>query len=198
MKPDISNYDAVYPYGSRVYGTHHEFSDYDFIAIKSGIKFTQIEVGKTDIKVFGPQEFQEQLNQHEIFALECFFLNEDEILKKPKRNFDFELSLSLLRSSISEAASHAWVKAKKKFVSPYSFTEDELIRGKKSLFHSFRILNFGIQIAKNGRINNYHAANECYYEIMKELSTDWDIYHEKWKPRFNQLATEFKKLAPKG
>ena len=36
---------------------------------------------------------------------------------------------------------------------------------KKSLFHSFRIIDFGTQIAKNGRITDYGSTNHIWFEI---------------------------------
>jgi hypothetical protein len=130
-------------------------------------------------------------------ALECYLLPEQHILKPASVKWAFELDLVKLRHSLSGKASQSFVKAKKKFISPYEWADQERERGKKSLFHSFRILNFGLQIAQHGRIVNYAAANHIFEEIFSEPSNDWEVYQERWKPEFNMLNTEFRKVAPK-
>lgn len=80
-------------------------------------------------------------------------------------------------------------------------------RGKKSLFHSLRILMFGIQIAQFGKIVNYEEvcsdlmklirkANELWKEIDSDPSVEWDHYHQKYKKEFNRLKSKFREVAP--
>jgi hypothetical protein len=59
-------------------------------------------------------------------------------------------------------AGNSFAKAGKKLD-----VEKEHYKGKKSLFHSLRILMFGIQIAKAGRITNYGEANDLWKEIKQ-------------------------------
>ena len=55
-------------------------------------------------------------------------------------------------------------------------------RGKKSLFHAIRIVMFGIQISKYGKIVDYSAANHIWEEINNNESTNWlEDYHSKYK-----------------
>jgi hypothetical protein len=56
---------------------------------------------------------------------------------------------------------------------------------------------FGIQIAKTGRIYDFAAANDLKKEVCSCTEENWDYYKNKYKPMFNKLSTEFKKLAPK-
>jgi hypothetical protein len=194
----LDNPYAVYTYGSRVYGTYGPDSDYDFILVSESAGNEEIIVGEKNFKCVSREHFQEMLNEHNISALECLFLPEELVIKHPKENWVFDLNLSLLRKSISSKYNHAWVKAKKKLISPYDWAEDEMRRGQKSLFHSFRILQFGIQIAKYGRIINYSETNNIFEEIM--LGDDertWDYYNKAFKKRHNELASEFRVLAPK-
>lgn len=196
MRPDGDFY-ALYPYGSRVYGTNHPGSDWDYVGVKLSVGFSEIEQGVINVKLMDPEHFQELLDQHNVSALECYFLPREFVLKIPDDAWNFKLSLSQLRNSFSEKASKSFVKAKKKFVSPYDWAKDERDRGKKSLFHSLRILNFGIQIAEQGKIVDYGAANEIFEEIVSNPSSDWEDYQKRWKPVFNQMATQFRALAPK-
>lgn len=188
---------AIYPYGSRVYGTDRPNSDWDYVQVEADATNEEMTHGNLNIKKISPAHFQEMLSNHHITALECYFLPEDKVKKLPETSWGFKLDLFKLRSSISEKASHSWVKAKKKLESPYDWAIDERERGKKSLFHSFRILNFGIQIARDGKISDYSGANNFYHEIISMDSVYWEDYQTAFKQRHNELSTEFKKLAPK-
>lgn len=204
---ELMKYDIVYPYGSRVYGTFNNNSDYDYICI--GNQPEEWQNGLINVHVYTFEHFQQMINEHHISALECLFLSEKLIIKQSNNKFDFKLNLQDLRHSISKKASHSFVKAKKKFESPYIFTENSLIeerdraiieereRGKKSLFHSMRILQFGIQIAAHGKIIDYGSANDIYNEIFKEDSVDWNDYFERWKKEYNKLSTDFRLVAKK-
>lgn len=189
---------AVYLYGSRVYGTDNSRSDHDYLVIEDSPSSEGLTIGKVDVKILSKRKFQDLLNEHRISALECLWLDDSAVIVEPDLNWDFNLNLSKLRSSISKKSSHSWVKAKKKFLEPYDHMEDELRRGKKSLFHSLRIMMFGIQIAKYGKIENYGEANNIYKKIISSELETWEAFHEEWKPLYNELCSEFRRLAPKG
>lgn len=199
MKPEFSKdaFQALYPYGSRIYGTAQEGSDWDYIAIDKNAKTGEMIRGNCNIKLMTPEHFQGMLNEHHVVALECLFLPEHLIEIKPQKQWKFELSLPALRHSFMEKVSKDWVKAKKKFISPYDNATDELYRGKKSLFHSFRILSYGIQIAKHKKIVRYDEMNEIYEAIMTNPSNDWLDYEKEWKEKYNFYSSEFRKVAPK-
>lgn len=192
-----SNAYACYQYGSRVYGTEQPHSDWDYILISDQENVGEMIQGIVNVTCMTPSHFQKMLDQHHVSALECLFLAEKFVVKAPELPWDFNLDLVKLRHSFSEKSSQSFVKAKKKFISPYDWAKEERERGKKSLFHSFRILTFGIQIAANKKITDYSAANHIFEEIMTNPANDWEDYRQRWKPEFNKLATEFKKLAPK-
>lgn len=182
---------SLIPFGSRVYGTHRETSDYDFIGIIPDNRMkdtgTEYRMEKLNVHMFNGYHFKKNMLKHKIEALEAFFHSEFEI-----NRFKFELDLVNLRHEISSKSSHSFVKAKKKII-----VEKEYHLGWKSLFHSLRILNFGIQVAKNSKISDYSAANKYWEEINSDKCIDWDILKEKYQPVFNELASEFRKLAPK-
>lgn len=69
---------------------------------------------------------------------------------------------------------------------------------RKSLFHALRIPMFGEQIGKHGKIIDYGVANHFWPEIRDCAITDWKHYHKKYKPIFNGIMSNFRKVAPKG
>lgn len=180
----------MFPYGSQVYGTTTEKSDMDYIFVSNRPDVCFKNKG-IDAQHYFHGQFQQAVNEHEIWALECImhpvFGTDD---------FDFQLDLTKLRKSISAAASNSWVKAKKKYVLP----DEDSYSGFKSLFHSFRIIEFGIQIAEEGKIVDYKAANWIWNEI-----NDWWNHSDRsflqlmdqLKPTHNNMMIEFRKLAPK-
>lgn len=196
MRPD-GNFYALYLYGSRVYGTNTEFSDWDYVGVQPGVGFSELERGAIDVKLMDLEHFQKLVNDHNVSALECLFLPEEMVLVKPERPWSFNLDLSMLRRSFSQKSNQSFGKAKKKFVAPYDWAVDEIKRGKKSLFHSLRILDFGIQIAQFGEIVCYDTCNYMYDEIMENESLIWEDYQNRWQPEYNRMCTEFRKLAPK-
>lgn len=187
---------AAYQYGSRVYGTARKNSDYDFIVITSSKTTEQYSDRKININFYTPEEHQKRLDDHEISALETFWLIDSYIPKKPSvlkhKPFTFERDLVKLRHSLSAKSSNSWVKAKKKLTVEKDY---DLDLGRKSLFHSFRIIDYGIQIAEHGRIIDYNSCNYLFVEIMNCYT--WNEMFEQYKERYNKLCSEFRVLAPK-
>jgi Nucleotidyltransferase domain len=187
----------IYPYGSRVYQTHTDNSDHDFIIVlnKDVREFSLTsDDKKINVHLYSPDGFIDQLQQHKIASLECFFLP-PELCLKNKLKFFFSLNKEKLRSSISEKASHSWVKAKKKM----NVEKDKNIYiAKKSLFHALRIADFGLQIAQHGKIIDYSSSNDIWNDVITDPSEKWDYYDNKFKDILNNRMSEFRKFAPKG
>ena len=181
----------LYQYGSRVYGNFTQKSDYDFIAIVKNKTNDQFSDNKINVNFFDEIGHKTRLLNHEISALECQFLNKEFIWKESKK-FDWKLDLQMLRHSLSAKSSNSWVKAKKKLTIPADY---DLDIGRKSLWHSIRIIKYGIQIGTIGKIYNYAECNELYKEIINIY--DWEDLFEKYKQDYNHLLTEFRKIAPK-
>jgi predicted nucleotidyltransferase len=195
-----SNVIAMFPYGSRVYGTNSFYSDYDFIAIISGTETQdslQSSCHNYNLSIYSEESFKDQINRHKIAALECIFLPEDLCLKR-QSNFDFKFSFKLNKSilieSISEKSSHSWVKAKKKFEVE---KDRDIYIAKKSLFHSLRIIDFGMQIAKHNKIIDYTSAHYLWSEIYEDKEENWQHYKNKWQPKYNAMMSLFRMQAPK-
>lgn len=204
-KPDLIDMcEQIFPFGSRVYGTFREDSDFDFIAVlKQGVSKTQstINFQEYHYQIYTYDEFVFKIKSHDIQALECIFLSKDKLKKPYGENFQnkFELNLNKLRESISTITNNSWVKCKKKLIISDDYDKLSAI---KSCFHSLRILNLGIQIARQEYFLRYDEMNYVYFELMKlsqQFESDilWEKINSKYKTQFNKLSSEFKTLAPK-
>ena len=175
----------AYTYGSRVYNCATDKSDWDYIILvesdNENLKYS-VEKDMFNFTVYSEQNFIKEIKNHNISVLECIFQN-DTYLQH------FKLDSEKLRRAISSVASNSYVKCKKKI------RDGEVYIGKKSLFHSLRILMFGIQIAKYGKIVDYKEANNYHKEIFS-MGDDWSELDKKFKPIYNALKSEFKRLAP--
>ncbi len=198
---------GIFSYGSRVYG-YKDVSDHDLIYVitaKDLVAYKeqeQFEDLNTDVTVYSHDEFLRELANHEISALECMYLPKQHVhvlhpILEPLFN-NVPINKASLRSAISKKASNSYVKAKKKLIIEEDYDLECSI---KSMFHSFRIFNFGTQIANDGKISDYAAANEKYIEVIQTYmgaNANWEKIHEALKPIHNEAATAFKLVAPKG
>lgn len=199
----------IYPYGSRVYGTHNiinEYygyektkSDYDFIVVADCAHTgQQYDAGDLTVHLYNHDHWGRMLQEHRIFAIECFSLP-DELKLMERKRFSFKLDHTALRKEISTVSSNSWVKAKKKIE-----VEEDYYTGLKSLFHSLRIPMFGKQIAIDGQINDFSIANHFWIPIYNNLfflkesqTTEWNDIKEVYQPIRNEIMTEFRKYAEK-
>jgi predicted nucleotidyltransferase len=195
----IPNLLFAFPYGSQNYGTFREGSDLDFVNVfsnepeKDQIK-TNSGKWKCDYNQYSLDKFMKMVEDHDICALECLFLDKRLWLIEDLENpIKFTLDKSKLRKSISNVSNNSWVKCKKKL----TLEDDKELVGKKSLYHSFRIINFGIQIATHGKIINYEEYGRDYLDEILDCPNDWEYINTKFKKRHNELMSEFRKLAPK-
>jgi len=188
----------IYPYGSFIYKTNTDKSDEDFIVIYNQEENIKDSIYSSDKKInitlISSLHFQEMINNHRIDSLECIFLPDD--LKYEKIKFDFNYNSDILRRSISAVCSNSWVKCRKKFIDNQEYI------GKKSLFHSLRIVDFGLQIADNKRIINYIKPEYMNYDSFMELWLEIDK-HDSWKSLkedyqelANNLRSQFRIVAP--
>jgi len=182
---------GIYLFGSRTYGTNGKDSDYDYIVINDGL-INDIEITDEllNIHIYSAEYFQELLNIHDIKAFEIFFLHQSEM---EYNGFIFNLDKGLLRNSISKKANNSWVKCKKKL----TVEKNQYNIGIKSLFHAFRIIDFGIQIATNGKISNYRSSNYIWDELKTLYNANWDSLEAKYRILYNNSMSEFRKHAPK-
>lgn len=198
---------AAFPYGSRVYGTNNPNSDHDFVIVMNKVVTESDRLdsryNNTSITTYSQEAFEDLVDKHKIFALECIFCPKDLVLKN-KLDLQFKLNKSNLRHSISEKCSKDWNQAKKRFSDSQDInpvTGERYVRkvyeGKKSLFHCFRMINFAVQVIEKGKIYNFGACNELWEELYTDPSEDWNHYDSKYYTDYNSRLIEFRKLAPK-
>lgn len=185
----------IYIFGSQVYGTATPESDDDIImVVKEWFDSKDI-----NIHVYTIESFQLLIDRHDIQALECIFAAKEFILKETKIFYQYVINKQALRNSVSTITSNSWVKGKKKLIVAGDY---DLHLAIKSIFHSLRILDFGIQIATSGAIQNYGSMNYVL-EDLKKLSEEyqreelWNKIDDKYRKVFNAKTTQFKLLAPK-
>ena len=102
-----------------------------------------------------------------------------------------------LRQSISALINNSWAKCHKKLSVKSDYNK---YIAQKSLFHVIRIIMYGIQIGKYGKITDYQCANNYYNEIMnikKEGDELWKFYKEKYQSIRNELLSQFREYCPK-
>lgn len=176
------------PFGSHVYGTQGPESDQDWMAIvpanRRAISGTDFRQGQVEIHAWNAHDFQQHLEQHQVYALEVWFMPDAPCHER----FTFRLDRDKLRREWLRKSSDSWGRAKKKLR-----PEGEPHQGRKSLFHSLRILLFGLQIARQRRIVNYNAANEHWVAIRDSGQDDWPWFRAIYQPLWNDLANQFRR-----
>lgn len=193
MKNDVLTYLKdykiinIYHYGSHVYGTNNDQSDYDFIAIvEDDIKRFEIRTDKYDLSIYSEKEF---LLMSNICFYECLYLDPKYILYETKTYP--KLIKDDIRHIVSKQASNSYVKAKKKLM-----LHADLNTSIKSLFHSFRIIEYGIDLVTTDTID-YVGSAALHKDILLETNMDWNYYQNKYKTAYNSLLTVFRKVAKK-
>jgi len=179
----------VYRYGSTVYGTASEQSDTDYIVVASDeYQYVQLQAPMIDVTVYGETDFKRALFCHDVTAVECVMLPYRHVLKQTII-FDFEPDTRMLRESFSAKASNSFVKAKKKLTVPADYAPHT---ARKSLFHSLRIIDFGIQLAMVGTID-FDSVQHYWQSISRHpADTGWEIYKAEFQPIYNGLKSTFR------
>ena len=200
--------------GSVVYGTASPLtSDVDVLIVvpdtyseflsqfENGIfqlkKYNTYLANDEDCEYITISNFQKLLDDCTVLAIETIFTPSDHILHfdSEKCNLTFPEAFDKwkVRQEFSRTASNSWAKAHKKM----TVEKDLDIRcGKKSLFHSLRILNFGIQVCERGYIYDFSQANQYWHDICIS-NHSWEEYKTIYKPIYNELRSKLAALAPK-
>lgn len=180
----------IYCFGSYVYNTYSVKSDKDYIVIVPDEYNLphQIHLDNEDYNIYTRTDWLKKCNNNDIECLEVSFLDPKFIIKETE-DFKLVLNYELIRKNISKTASNSFVKCKKKLTIEEDYNERI---AKKSLWHSIRLLMFGIQLMNTNKIYNYEQANQYYNEIVNSDNNDWNYFKEKYQSLYNSLKTEFK------
>ena len=189
----IDNAINIYRYGSFVYGTFKkDISDEDFIIIVpdefSDFDISQFEQRNNQYSIYTKSTWQKKLDNNDVDAIETYFLP-DKYKIKENEYFKTNINPEKIRENFSRVASNSFVKCKKKLTVEKDYNPRV---GKKSLWHSLRIIDFGIQIQKYGRIINYDSMNRLHDDIVNNQRNDWEFFKEKYQPIYNQMKTTFR------
>lgn len=187
------DYFALYCYGSRVFGTSHINSDWDLVAAYEDPALHNVHVNQAvDMSVFSRAMFQEKINKHDDKILTCLFMPPEFVIIQPKEKWHFELDVEKLWTVFSKKAAYHWKRGKHFFVKQPK-RDDCFYVAKKELVHSLRTLDFGIQIAKYGKIQNMQTMISEYHRMMSSPSTSWKEYEDEWRPVYDVLFSDFRK-----
>jgi len=178
----------IYAFGSRVYGTYTVNSDIDFIVIASSMRLNEeIHEGIYNIHITTPDAFKDQLDTHDVHCLECIYApKEAHIMSQIDYLGDFKVNIGQLKKMLISQSAWAWSKAQRRI------ERGNIIGGAKSLFHSFRILNFGLQIVYNDKIVDFKRANRYWNDIKNFNGLDWADYQDIWIHTRKQLVKQLK------
>ena len=184
----------VYLYGSRIYGTAREGSDYDIIMIASHMleheeKRATVNGVLLNIHVITPDRFLADLKIHNIMNLECLFAPQWARLQE-KLVLPIEINVKkLIKNNLAQSAS-SWHGGKMKIQS-YN-----IYKGAKSVFHSLKMLMFASQIAEANSITNFSIANHLFSELVDCDEFEWEYFREKYLPLKIELEEKLKSYAP--
>jgi len=196
----------IYVFGSRVYETHSDNSDWDIIVVaNNSVESIEIKSDLYNIHIYTPKKFQEDLDWHMPKNIECYFAPSWAKLQE-RIKFDFTLDIKKLRHATSHVSSNSWVKSKKKLeIGDYHI-------GIKSLFHSLRIPMFSTQLINTGHIDftsanfiwnklNRVDKNWCHYSDLPSANSykswNWEELDLEFRELRNNILTEFRKVTEK-
>jgi predicted nucleotidyltransferase len=178
----------IYVFGSRVYDTYTINSDVDFVVIACSMHLNrEFHEGIYNVHVTTPDSFKEQLGNHDIHCLECIYAPKDaKIMENINYLKDFKLNYGQLKKMLISQSAVAWSKARKRI------EQGNIIGGAKSLFHCLRILKFGLQISKYGKIVSFKESNYLWSEIKNFQGLEWQEYQDKWVDTKKSLMKQFR------
>ena len=169
----------IYMFGSRMYGTANENSDYDFLVVaNSTVEAIEHRLDEWNIHVHTPDKFRSELFDLNIRNLECLFAPNfaklQEKVQYADANFKI-VSANMVYKGLAQAYND-FHKAKVKL------EQFEYKQFKKCIFHSCRKLDFSTQILKFGKIKDYTTCNYIWDMLLSETSLDWEHYKARYLP----------------
>lgn len=180
----------IYVFGSRVYKTNSENSDWDIIVVaNNSVEAIELKLENYNIHIYTPDKFKEDLEWHRINNLECIFAP---TWAKIQENIPYNLDIDFpkLRHATSHISSNSWVKCKKKL------EIGEYHTGIKSIFHSLRIPMFATQVATTGSIYDFEMVNYIWDKLVSKEWT-WDELDLEFRELRNNILSDFRKVCEK-
>ena len=170
---------CIYLYGSRVYNNIHRDSDWDFKVLASTQQIhTEYHDGEYNVHVWTPDKFQDDLWKYRMNALECIYAPKfARVLEKVDYREKFELDKMRLRKTVLSESHSAWIRGKMKIL------DGDHYRGTKSLYHSLRMLIFGLQIIEYDEIIDFSESNYYWEEIDNFQSVKWNEIKNEFLPK---------------
>lgn len=180
----------IYVFGSRVYGTHRIDSDYDVIVVACSVNSNvEFRNGDYNVHVTTPDVFEDQLVRHSINNLECIYAPFNaQIHQEINYNKIFNLKNGMLKKTLITQSTSAWSKGRKRIES------GNIIGGAKSLYHSIRILDFGIQIIKYKCIKDFSSTNNIWKMLDESECLKWEDYDRLCLNEKKLKLKEFKEI----
>jgi hypothetical protein len=162
-------------FGSQVYGTSRPDSDFDFILVGSALNAREEKIsGNVNVHIHTTDVFKDDLMRHDIHNLECHFAP-DWAKLQVKEPFDkFQLNTNKVKQSVLSESFSSWKKAKMKI------HEGDIHKGIKSLWHSLRMLMFGIDICTNGKITEWDRANSMWRVLDSCDQYEWSYFKKEY------------------
>lgn len=190
---NVSEILNIYQFGSRVYGTATQSSDWDFVIVVQNSSdkipsnmngFTEIHSKNITGNIYHLSRFQKRIDDNELQAFMCVFLDKKHKWMEKVQFSPKILYRKLLLSVYKEASRHFHGRAQK-------YWKSDPHKSKKFIIHAIRDLLFGMQIVEFGKIVDYTAANRYFREILSENQTEWNYYRDKYEPLYEQLLKAF-------
>lgn len=174
---------------------------------------------EAQVWMFNIETFRKLLETNVTFVIECVFLPDRlKWIEKTKFANEFQLNNPLLQQSVlNHSRSHLFMACRNLtetlFPSENNDIEtrhviDEMAKDpiwnhtslpqnynfyktKKLIWHAIRLLYFGIDVQRNGRLIDYTEANYLYEDLLKMESHRWIDYHSKYISIYDQLTKDF-------
>lgn len=169
----------IYMYGSRVYGTNRNDSDLDLMVVANSMDIEkEIKNREYNIHIITPDQFEDCLWSYRMVELECIYAPLFAVIQERKDlKSKFSIDKNRMKKHILTQSHNSWIKAKLKL------RDCDIERGTKSLFHSLRILLFGLQMAEEGEIFDFSEANYYWEEIDNSECFEWTHFKDLYLPR---------------
>lgn len=167
---------GLYMHGSTIF-LNHRPNDLDLIAIMdeakrpidNSTKESQFILGRCEVSVYTREFFLDRLEVMDMTMLTCLSTPARFIIKglEDDRVRNFQLKLDVLEEQTASYADYTWLKCHRLLD-----RTKVLYKACKNTYFSFRLLDFGCQLAEKGRIIDLAAANgifDCAKQIWELL-----------------------------